>query len=179
MLKRNVFLIGPMGSGKSTIGRYLSEELNVKFFDSDSEIEKRSGVDINWIFDVEGESGFRNREKKIIEELVLKRNIILSTGGGSILSSRVRNLLSSNGIIIYLNISIEEQLFRTRFDKKRPLLLDKGKSRYEVLKTLYSERNLLYSEISDFIINVDKKSVKIISDKIINFLVNKNILSIY
>ncbi|MCR3754637.1 MAG: shikimate kinase 1 [Candidatus Westeberhardia cardiocondylae] len=171
MLRKNVFLIGPMGAGKSTVGKKLSDALNVNFFDSDYEIERSSGVDISWIFDVEGEQGFRNREIKMIKDLVLKRGIVLSTGGGAITSLEVRNLLVKYGVVIYLNISLEEQLFRTRYDKKRPLLLECGKDRSEILKKLLIKRSGLYSAIADLVVDVNKKSVRVIVDKIMKFLV--------
>ncbi|MGP1939440.1 MAG: shikimate kinase AroK, partial [Arsenophonus sp. ET-DL9-MAG3] len=100
--KRNIFLVGPMGAGKSTIGRQLAQQLNMEFFDSDQEIERRTGADISWIFDLEGEEGFREREEKIINELTKKQGIILATGGGSIKSKEIRNRLSSRGIVVFL-----------------------------------------------------------------------------
>ncbi|MDE5285678.1 MAG: shikimate kinase AroK, partial [Buchnera aphidicola] len=127
--KRNIFLIGPMGAGKSTIGRQLSQQLNIEFYDSDQEIEKRTGADINWVFDVEGESGFREREKKIINELTKKKGIVLATGGGTVKFREVRNILSSRGIVIYLKTTIEKQLLRTKRDKKRPLLQNSSSNR--------------------------------------------------
>ncbi|MGL5792789.1 MAG: shikimate kinase AroK, partial [Plesiomonas shigelloides] len=119
--KRNIFLIGPMGAGKSTIGRYLAQMLNMEFFDSDQEIERRTGADISWVFDVEGEEGFRVREEKVINDLTEKQGIVLATGGGSIQSRETRNRLSARGIVVYLETTIEKQLARTQRDKKRPL----------------------------------------------------------
>ncbi|CAL4324323.1 shikimate kinase AroK [Buchnera aphidicola] len=166
---KNLFLIGPMGAGKSTIGKYLSKNLQMKFYDSDQEIEKRTGADINWVFDIEGESGFRKRETKIISELTKKKGIVLATGGGSILSSENRKFLSARGIVIYLNITIEKQLLRTRKDKNRPLLQNKD-SLKSTLEKLAKERNYLYKKISDIIINADNYSAKTIVQNIIKSL---------
>ncbi len=105
--KRNIFLVGPMGAGKSTIGRQLAQELHLDFFDSDAEIERRTGADIAWVFDVEGEAGFRVREEKAIFDLTEKQGIVLATGGGSILSKEVRNRLSARGFVVYLETTID------------------------------------------------------------------------
>ncbi|CAL4324484.1 shikimate kinase AroK [Buchnera aphidicola] len=167
--KRNIFLIGPMGAGKSTIGRHLSKELSMEFYDSDQEIEKRTGADISWIFDIEGEKGFRIREEKIINELTQMNRIILATGGGSIISQNVRNFLSARGIIIYLKATVEKQLMRTKKDKNRPLLQNTG-SNFSILHKLSLERNPLYQEIADITINTDNKSAKLITYNIMNYL---------
>lgn len=115
--KRNIFLVGPMGAGKSTIGRQLAQQLNMEFFDSDHEIEKRTGADVGWVFDLEGEEGFRDREEKIINELTEKQGIVLATGGGSVKSKETRNRLSARGVVVYLETTIEKQLSRTQRDK--------------------------------------------------------------
>ncbi len=167
--KKNIFLIGPMGAGKSTIGKQLANKLNCEFFDSDKEIEKSTGADITWVFDVEGEDGFRNREEKIINELTKKHGIILATGGGSIISRKTRTFLSSRGTVVYLKTTVEKQFLRTQKDKKRPLLQGNS-SRYEVLQTLANERNSLYEEIADIIICTDELKTQVISNKIINLL---------
>ncbi|QJC34221.1 shikimate kinase AroK [Enterobacteriaceae endosymbiont of Donacia cinerea] len=168
--KRNIFLIGPMGAGKSTIGRHLSNLLKMDFFDSDQEIENRTGADINWVFDVEGEKGFRKREKKIIDEITKKQGIILATGGGSIQSKETRKFLSSRGIVVYLQTTIEKQLNRTKRDKKRPLLKNKNKSAKEILEELAKKRNRLYNEIADIIIKTDEQSAKVVANQLINLL---------
>nr|BET44883.1 MAG: shikimate kinase AroK [Candidatus Aschnera chinzeii] len=167
--KRNIFLIGPMGAGKSTIGRYLSDKLSMDFYDSDQEIERRTGVDVSWVFDLEGEDGFRLREEKIINELTKKQGIVLATGGGSIKLKETRNILSARGVVIYLKTTIEKQLLRTQHDKKRPLL-KLNNSNYDVLKKLAYERNPLYEEIADIIIDNDNLSIKVMVNKIINLL---------
>ncbi|WP_343153579.1 shikimate kinase AroK [Buchnera aphidicola (Mindarus keteleerifoliae)] len=171
--KRNIFLVGPMGAGKSTIGRQLAQQLNMDFYDSDQEIEKRTGADINWVFDVEGEKGFRNREKKIINELTMKQGIVLATGGGSITTKEARNQLSSRGVVIYLKTTIEKQLMRTNRDKKRPLLKEKGISDTGILQKLANYRNPLYEEIADFTVCTDEQSAKVVSHQIIDLLNRK------
>ena len=120
--KRNIFLIGPMGAGKSTIGRELADRLHLEFFDSDQEIERRTGADIAWVFDLEGEEGFRKREEGVIEDLSEKQGIVLATGGGSVISLQVRNRLSARGIVVYLETTIDKQVARTQRDRRRPLL---------------------------------------------------------
>ncbi|SBT81918.1 Shikimate kinase 1 [secondary endosymbiont of Trabutina mannipara] len=167
--KRNIFLIGPIGAGKSTIGRQLAEQLNIEFFDSDKEIERRTGADLSWVFDVEGENGFRYREEKIINELTKKQGIVLATGGGSVKSCEISNLLASRGIVIYLKTTIEKQLDRTSLDKRRPLLQGKTNQR-DIFTVLAKERNPLYEKIADITICTDKKSTKIVINKIINIL---------
>ncbi|VFP83837.1 shikimate kinase AroK [Buchnera aphidicola] len=167
--KKNIFLIGPMGAGKSTIGRHLSRILNMKFYDSDFEIEKRTGVDIDWVFDVEGESEFRIREEKIINELTNKTGIILSTGGGSIISIKSRNFLTSRGIVVYLRTTVEEQLVRTRLDKKRPLLSDIHSENEKILKSLSKIRDPIYQNVSDFIIDTQNQSISLITSNIIRY----------
>ena len=116
----NVFLIGPMGVGKSTIGKQLSDALKLRFLDSDQEIEKSCGASMDWIFDIEGEDGFRVREEKMIHELTEQAGIVLATGGGCIISKASRARLSARGMVIYLHASIKQQVSRTLYDKKRP-----------------------------------------------------------
>ncbi|QIE02214.1 shikimate kinase AroK [Buchnera aphidicola] len=167
--KKNIFLIGPMGAGKSTIGRQLSQKLNMEFFDSDQEIEKRTGADISWVFDVEGEKGFRLREKKIIAELTAKKGIVLATGGGSVNFKENRNILSARGIVIYLETTIEKQLVRTKRDKSRPLLQVSSSNRV-ILENLANERNPLYESIADIKIQTDEQTAKSVAFNIIRLL---------
>ncbi|CAL4325857.1 Shikimate kinase 1 [Buchnera aphidicola (Protaphis terricola)] len=167
--KRNIFLIGPMGAGKSTIGRQLSQQLNMDFFDSDQEIEKRTGASISWVFDVEGENGFRERELKVINEITKKQGIVLATGGGSIKYQENRNILSARGIVVYLETTIEKQLIRTKRDKKRPLL-QSNISHRTILENLAIERNPLYEKIADFKINTDSQSAKSVAYNIVRLL---------
>ncbi|KKD61459.1 shikimate kinase [Grimontia sp. AD028] len=168
--KRNIFLVGPMGAGKSTIGRHLAQQLHMEFFDSDTVIEERTGADIAWVFDVEGEEGFRVREENVINDLTEKQGIVLATGGGSIKSRESRNRLSARGIVVYLETTIEKQLARTQRDKKRPLL--QTEQPREVLEALAGERNPLYEEIADYVVRTDDQSAKVVANQIIELLEN-------
>lgn len=147
-----------MGAGKSTIGRQLAKVLRYPFFDSDKEIESRTGVTISWIFEKEGEQGFRSRETKMIDELTQKQNIVLATGGGAILSEQNRRFLSSRGRVIYLSASQQQLIKRTAKDKKRPLLQTDNPQ--EKIKALLEERDPLYQEIADIIIRTGEQSVQ-------------------
>lgn len=163
--KRNIFLVGPMGAGKSTIGRHLADELHLEFFDSDQEIEKRTGADIAWIFDLEGEDGFRVREENIIDDLTDKQGIVLATGGGSVVSKNVRNRLSARGIVVYLQTTIDKQVARTQRDKRRPLLQNEDPE--SVLRDLAGSRNPLYEEVADYIVDTDDQSARAVANQII------------
>lgn len=163
--KRNIFLVGPMGAGKSTIGRHLADELHLDFFDSDQEIERRTGADIAWIFDLEGEDGFRVREENVINDLTDKQGIVLATGGGSIVSKGVRNRLSARGIVVYLQTTIDKQVARTQRDKRRPLLQNDDPE--QVLKDLASSRNPLYEEVADYVVDTDDQSARAVANQII------------
>ncbi len=151
----NVFLIGPMGAGKSTVGRRLAELLDFRFVDSDREIEARTGVDIPLIFELEGEEGFRRREAAMIEELTEATGIVLATGGGAILRPENRTRLRSRGTVVYLQTSVDEQLQRTRFDKRRPLLqTEDPRAR---LEELMAARAPLYEEAADIVVRTDSE----------------------
>lgn len=165
---RNVFLIGPMGAGKSTIGRLLAKELKYPFKDSDREIEARTGADIPWIFDVEGEEGFREREEAMIAELVQEHGIILATGGGVVMREANRKALSANGLVVYLRTSVDQQLQRTSKDRQRPLLLNADPEK--VLRDLMARRDPLYSEIADVTIDTDQRGPKIVVNTILSRL---------
>ncbi len=166
--KRNIFLVGPMGAGKSTIGRHLAQMLHLEFHDSDQEIESRTGADIAWVFDVEGEEGFRVRETQVVADLTEKQGIVLATGGGSIQSKEIRNNLSARGIVVYLETTIDKQVARTQRDKRRPLLqVDDPR---EVLENLAEIRNPLYEEIADVIVKTDEQSAKVVANQIIEQL---------
>lgn len=158
-----------MGAGKSTIGRHIADQLHLEFFDSDHEIERRTGADIAWVFDLEGEDGFRRREETVIADLSEKQGIVLATGGGSILSKEVRNKLSARGLVVYLETPIEKQVARTQRDKRRPLLQTKEEPR-DVLERLAEERNPLYQEVADFVIRTDEQSAKVVANQIIEQL---------
>ncbi|EKE77092.1 shikimate kinase AroK [Gallaecimonas xiamenensis] len=166
--KRNIILIGPMGAGKSTIGRQLAQDLHLEFYDSDHEIERRTGADINWVFDVEGEDGFRKRECSVIDELTELQGIVLATGGGAVINKDVRNRISARGIVVYLETTIEKQLARTQKDKRRPLLqVDEPR---DVLVRLAEERNPLYEEVADIIVRTDDQSARSVASQIIDQL---------
>ncbi len=167
--KRNIFLVGPMGAGKSTIGRQLAQELHLEFFDSDQVIEARTGADIAWVFDIEGEEGFRVREEAVINDLTEKQGIVLATGGGSIKSRENRNRLSARGVVVYLETSIDKQFARTQRDKRRPLLANADDPK-EVLEQLADERNELYLEIADIVVKTDDQSAKVVASQIIRQL---------
>lgn len=165
---RNVFLVGPMGAGKSTIGRLLAKELRYPFKDSDREIEALTGADIPWIFDVEGEEGFRQREEAMIAELVNERGIVLATGGGVVMREANRRALAANGLVVYLRTSIEQQLQRTSKDRQRPLLLNADPER--VLRDLMAKRDPLYREIADVVIDTDQRGPKVVVNTILGRL---------
>lgn len=167
--KRNIFLVGPMGAGKSTIGRELADKLHLEFFDSDQEIERRTGADIAWVFDLEGEEGFRKREETVIDDLSEKQGIVLATGGGSVISAQVRNRLSARGIVVYLETTIDKQVARTQRDRRRPLLQTSEEPR-TVLENLAIERNPLYEEVADVVVKTDDQSAKVVANKIVDKL---------
>src|SRR5690554_3931764 len=167
--KRNIFLVGPMGAGKSTIGRQLARQLHLEFYDSDTEIERRTGADIAWVFELEGEEGFRAREEKVIEELTEHMGIVLATGGGSIVSKENRNRLSARGIVVYLKTTIDKQVARTERDKRRPLIANANDPR-AVLEDLAESRDPLYEEIADVVVETDDQSATIVATQIIEQL---------
>lgn len=153
----NLFLVGLMGAGKTTIGRQLARRLKLTFIDSDHEIESRTGANIPWIFDIEGEKGFRKRERDVIDELTQQHGVVLATGGGAVLDKRNRNHLSERGIVVYLHTSIEQLVKRTAKDRNRPLL-QTGNPRNR-LEELLTERDPLYREIADIVIETDNRNV--------------------
>ena len=153
----NLFLVGLMGAGKTTIGRQLARRLKLPFIDSDHEIESRTGANIPWIFDIEGEKGFRKRERDVIDELTQREGIVLATGGGAVLDKRNRAHLSERGVVIYLYTSIEQLVKRTAKDRNRPLL-QTGNPRTR-LEELLTERDPLYRKIADIVIETDNRNV--------------------
>ncbi len=140
------------------------------FYDSDTVIEERTGADIAWVFDVEGEEGFRVREEKVIDELTQMQGIVLATGGGSVKSKESRNRLSARGIVVYLETTIEKQLARTQRDKRRPLL--QTDSPRDVLEDLAGQRNPLYEEVADYVVRTDDQSAKVVANQIIELIEN-------
>jgi shikimate kinase len=165
--KRNVFLVGPMGAGKTTIGKQLAQLLHLEFLDTDHEIEARTGAPIDWIFDIEGEDGFRVREKEIIAELSQRQGIVLATGGGAVVEPENRTFLAGRGIVVYLETSIEQQLERTRKDKRRPLLQNNNDPE-ATLRALHKERSEQYREIADITVATNENSIKSVANKIAN-----------
>ena len=147
-----------MGSGKTTIGRHIAKSLGLKFIDSDHEIEKRTGVDIPFIFDKEGEAGFRKREHEVIHELSMLSSIVLATGGGAVIDAENRSNLKLNGIVIYLQASVAELLKRTSRDKSRPLLQTEDPK--TKLEKLMQEREGFYKDVADLIIDTGNRTAK-------------------
>ncbi len=145
-----------MGAGKSTIGRLLAKRLDLDFFDSDQMIEERCGADIGWIFDVEGEAGFRKRESAMLAELVNLSNAVIATGGGAVVAESNRALLAQGGEVIYLKSSPEQQFERTRRDPNRPLL--QSDDPLGVLRRLFVERDPLYREVADRVVDTEGRA---------------------
>ena len=166
--QRNIFLVGPMGVGKTTLGKYIAKSMQRDFFDTDQEIEARTGVDVAWIFDVEGEKGFRIRESEVIDELSQMSNIVLATGGGAVTTVENRGYLTSRGIVFYLRATIAEQVQRTLKDKRRPLL--QTENRQQRIIDLDSVRHKLYTEVADFIVDTDGRSVKEVANEVMQHL---------
>lgn len=170
MLDRNVFLVGPMGVGKSTIGRLLAAELNLSFCDSDRAIEERSGADIPWIFDMEGEAGFRERETTVLVELASERNLVIATGGGIVMRQQNCDVMKASGYVCYLTASIDQLVERTARDKKRPLLQVEN-PRQKIIDLL-ALRDPLYQGVADFSVNTDRRSPKSVAQEIASLVLS-------
>ena len=153
---QSVFLVGPMGVGKTTIGRQLAKLLGYEFVDSDHEIEAKTGATIAWIFDVEGESGFRQREQAMINTLTQRQGIVLATGGGAVISPDNREALKKRGLVVYLKAEVDELINRTAHDKNRPLLQTENPR--EKLKALMEEREPWYLEVADLVFDTQRKN---------------------
>lgn len=160
----NIFLIGPMGAGKTTVGRRLADELQLAFVDSDHEIEARTGVDISYIFDKEGEPGFRKREAQIIDELTARQRLVLATGGGVVLDADNRRHLSTRGYVVYLHASLHQQFTRTSHSETRPLL--QNGDRHATLERLFAQRDPLYREIADLVLETDHRNARTLAREI-------------
>lgn len=164
----NLFLIGPMGAGKSSIGRRLAAHFEMPWVDLDEAIEERTGTDIATIFDIEGEAGFRRRESEMLAELTLQSGIVLATGGGSILATANRELLRERGFVLWLRAAVEQQLRRLRRDHKRPLL--DTPDRRQRLQQLARERDPLYGELADLDVDSSGESCRAATDRIAGLL---------
>ena len=166
----NIFIVGPMGSGKTTVGKIVASELFLDFHDTDVKIEDSTGVTIDWIFDIEGEAGFRKRETTILKEMVALNSIVLATGGGIVIEEENRELLASRGTVFYLHTPLNTQVERTAKDKDRPLLKDKDPEK--VLADLQELRQSLYEEVSDHIIDTEGKSGSEVANEIVRLVKN-------
>lgn len=165
---KNLFLIGPMGAGKSAVGRQLGRLMHLNFIDSDEEIEERTGVDIPFIFEKEGEEGFRKREVKVIDELSQRHGIVLATGGGAVLDLESRSRLGARGFVVYLHTTVQQQLDRTQRGRNRPLL--EGGDKEQILEELMAARDPLYREIADLTVETDGRRVQAVARDIVDAL---------
>src|SRR5580692_11795804 len=162
--KPNIFLIGPMGSGKSAVGRHLARLCRLAFYDSDADIEAKTGVDVAFIFEKEGESGFRLRERESIDRLTRLDGVVIATGGGAVIHPDNRRALAERGMVVYLETSIDQQLERTRHGKHRPLLNDTDPKMK--LSELMHQRAALYAEIADLTVSTDARRVQLVAEEI-------------
>ena len=163
-LPGNIFLVGLMGAGKTSVGRQLARRLGKTFYDCDHEIERATGVKVAVIFEIEGETGFRAREAKTLAELVKHRDIVLATGGGAVLSADNRKQLSENGVVIYLRAAPADLWSRTRHDRNRPLL--KTGDPMARLQQLYDERDPLYRQVADIVVDTGSQSLGSLAHKL-------------
>ncbi len=161
---KNLFLVGPMGAGKSAVGRQLARLTHLEFVDSDEEIESRTGVDIAFIFEKEGEAGFRKREGKVIDELSSREGIVMATGGGAVVDPDSRSRLGARGFVVYLYTSVKQQLDRTQRGRNRPMLENGDKAK--VLEELMEQRDPMYREIADLIVDTDGRRVQTVAREI-------------
>ncbi len=161
----NIFLVGPMGAGKTSVGRRVAKTLHMKFRDADREIEQHTGAKIALIFDIEGESGFRQREKAMLEELTREKNLVMATGGGAVLDPDNRRQLAQRGCVFYLHASVDQLFERTKRDRNRPLLQTEDPRKR--LTELMRERDPLYREVADFIVDTDGRTVRSVAEEIV------------
>jgi shikimate kinase len=164
LTKHNIFLIGPMGSGKTAVGRKLARLFRYTFHDSDADIEAKTGVDIPFIFEKEGEVGFRLRERESIDRLTQLDSIVLATGGGAVVDPANRRALAERGVVVYLATSVNQQIERTRHGRHRPLLHDTDPE--QKLKELMTGRAILYAEIADLTVSTDGRRVQLVAEEI-------------
>lgn len=165
----NIYLVGPMGAGKTTVGRRIAELKGMNFVDSDHEVEKRTGVDIAFIFEMEGEDGFRKREREMIAELSEQPNTVMATGGGAVVEAETRDLLSARGVVVYLETSLEQQVARTRKGSARPILA--GSDDVEATLTqLMETRDPLYRSIADVVVKTGDRQARRLAREIVEQL---------
>lgn len=172
-VEHNIYLIGPMGSGKTAVGKRLSALLGMEFFDSDAEIEKRTGVDIRYIFEKEGEARFRERERDVIADLTARRGVVVATGGGAVLDATTRARLAATGTVVYLQANVDSQLKRTQPTRNRPLLLDEDPK--TVLERLMAIRQPLYEEIADLTIDTTGRQVRSVAASVAALLAARGV----
>ncbi|AEG30853.1 shikimate kinase AroK [Thiomicrospira cyclica] len=175
MNKQSIFLVGPMGAGKSTVGRILAEKLGYDFMDSDHEIEARTGVTIPVIFDIEGEAGFRARETTVIDDITQQPGLVLATGGGAVLSAENRRHLAARGFVVYLRSTLPALIQRTKNDRNRPLLQTENPE--TVIERLLTERGPLYEGVADLIVDTQQASVFRVVRHIQDQLVREGVVS--
>lgn len=172
-MARNIILVGPMGAGKTTIGKQLAQQSGRDFYDSDREIEKHTGANIPLIFELEGEEGFRKREKNTLIELTQKQDIVLATGGGAVLDPDNRALLTKHGFVIYLSAPLAQLFNRTSKDRNRPLLQTKNPRKK--LEEIIATRDPLYREVADIVIETDDKPVRNVVKNLMSIINDQNI----
>jgi len=172
---RNIYLVGPTGSGKTAVGRQLAKDTGLEFIDSDVEIEKRTGVEIGYIFEKEGEAGFREREREMIRELTSHEGAIVATGGGAVLAKANRKRLVESGIVVYLKTSVGEQLKRTGRSRKRPLL-NSGDPR-RVLEEMAAIRGPLYEQIAELSLDTSNQRVRTVARRLRELLEQRGSLT--
>jgi len=170
--QQNIFLIGPMGSGKTTIGKQLAKLLGLTFIDCDHELERLTGASVSLIFDIEGEAGFRQRESRLLDELSARSGVLIATGGGVVCSEENRRMLRTRGFVVYLKTGIEQQLLRLSKDKSRPLL--QAEDRMQRLQELARVRNPLYAETADLVFSTRKSSIYA-SAKALSMAINEQV----
>lgn len=167
----NIFLVGMMGAGKTTVARLLAGRLNRTFIDSDHELEARCGVKVPVIFEIEGEEGFRNREAAVLDELTARPGVVLATGGGAILREENRRRLAERGLVIYLRAQPYDLYMRTRHDKNRPLLMTPDPQKR--LAELFTHRDPLYREVADLVMDTGRQSVQVLVKQILSTLAER------
>jgi shikimate kinase len=168
----NLFLVGLMGAGKTSVGRLLARRLGKTFYDCDHEVERATGVKVAVIFEIEGEAGFRSRETRTLAELVRHKDIVLATGGGAVLSAENRRLLTENGVVVYLRAAPADLWSRTRQDRNRPLL--KTADPRERLQELYDERDPLYRAVADVVVDTGQQSVASLTHRLEHQLLQRH-----